>query len=98
MQPARASERQQRKLARVVPAFDRNVSQRALHICVRNRQNAFGRSRHAAPFPCNFTEICGKLRHCLLSAFFVKLEFAAEQTRAAEVAQHDVRIGDSWQQ
>src|SRR6185369_3642162 len=36
MQTSRAAKRQQRKLSRIVPALDGDVSQRALHVCVRD--------------------------------------------------------------
>src|SRR5271157_5010888 len=110
MQASRAAKRNQREVARIVPALYRDHSQRALHGGVRNGNDPLGQFERllefgSLPAPISSGESrtgqggrdgrCGsKAGESLLGGFDVKPEGAAEKALGVEPPQNKVGVGD----
>jgi hypothetical protein len=77
VQSTSSSKRQQRELAGVVAALDRDMSQRAFHVCICHRQDTLRGRIDAAASAGSSAYVVSQPSQGLASAIFVEREFAS---------------------
>ena len=89
MHGASAAEGDERELAGIVAALDRDDAQRLGHVAVDDFDDLGGRFGHSQS-----EQVCHSLADRRLGCREIDLERAAQQRLAIEVAQHDVGVAD----
>src|SRR5437867_13011515 len=98
MQAARTTKGNQSEVARIMAAFNGDMSQRTLHIRRHDvNYSLCGFNRSNLPPSC-YNHVGSQSVQRSTSASFIQFEFASEQCRVRKMTEHDVRISNRRQQ